>query len=170
MSITNLIPWKRESRRGQQDITPEGSEGYAIDTLQQEMNQLFDRFFDRSFGLAPFGSEEERFSFIPSVDVVETDDAVRVSAELPGLDQKDIELSLDRDLLVIRGEKRSETEEKGRNSYRAERRYGAFSRSVRLPTEVKADKAEAAFKNGVLTVTLPKAETTRAKRITVKRD
>jgi HSP20 family protein len=169
MSITNLIPWKRESRR-EQPATPEGSEGYAIDTLQQDMNQLFDRFFGRSVGLSPFWSEEGRMSFIPSVDVVETDDSVRVSAELPGLDQEDIELSLDNDLLVIRGEKRSETEEKGRYSYRAERRYGAFSRSVRLPAEVKAEKAEAVFKNGVLTVTLPKTAVTRAKRIAVKRE
>jgi HSP20 family protein len=168
MSITNLIPWKRESRREQQDATPEQSENHAIDTFQQEMNQLFDRFFGRSFGLSPFWSEAERMSFIPNVDVVETDDAVRVSAELPGLDQKDIEISLDNDLLVIRGEKKSESEHKGRTSYRAERRYGAFSRSVRLPAEVKTEKAEATFKNGVLTVTLPKTETTRAKRIAVK--
>jgi HSP20 family protein len=103
----------------------------------------------------------------PSVEVNATDNEVRVSAELPGMDEKDIEVLVDNDVLTIRGEKKSETEDKDRRF--SERYYGRFERSLALPFEVDEEKAEASFKNGVLTVTIPKSATAKdtAKRIAV---
>lgn len=94
----------------------------------------------------------------PRLDVVETEKTVEVKAELPGLDKKDVEVTLDRGLLVIKGEKKEEKEEKGKYYHRVERHQGTFCRTVRLPAEVREEKIEASFKDGVLTVTLPKVE------------
>ena len=160
MTLTNLIPWRRErSTRTEVVENP-------IELFQRDMNRLFDEFFGRSFGLAPMWSEESIFTFSPRVDVVETDREIKVSAELPGMDEEDIELRLDNNILTIRGEKK---QEKGENYYRSERVYGTFQRAIRLPAEVDADKAEAVFKNGVLTVRLPKTVASRAKKISIKR-
>ena len=100
----------------------------------------------------------------PRLDLVETDEAYEVKTELPGLEKKDIDISIDRDVLVVKGEKKHEKEEKGKHFHRLERRYGTFYRSIRLPGEVLEDKIDANFKNGVLTITLPKSEETK-KRI-----
>jgi HSP20 family protein len=101
----------------------------------------------------------------PRLDVTETEKNVEVKAELPGMERKDIEITLDRGLLMIKGEKKEEKEKKERYYHVVERRYGAFCRSVRLPAEVKEEKIEATFKDGVLTVTLPKVES-EIKKIT----
>lgn len=141
--------------------------------LQQEMNRLFDDFF-LGWGpgeLSPFRALEERAgAFAPQMDVTEDDKEICVTVELPGMDEKDIDISISSDVLTIRGEKKSEKEDKGKNYYRMERSYGAFHRAIPLPAEVDQDKIEASFKKGVLTVTLPKtAEAQReAKKITVK--
>jgi HSP20 family protein len=103
----------------------------------------------------------------PAFDISETDREIHVKAELPGMDPKEIDITVTGDLLTIKGEKREEKEEKGRNFHRRERRYGSFSRSFRLPVEVKADSINASYKDGVLTVTVPKAEEEKAKRIEV---
>ncbi|MEW6585288.1 MAG: Hsp20/alpha crystallin family protein [Nitrospirota bacterium] len=121
--------------------------------LRQEMNTLFDSFF-RGFETEPFGT---RFgAFAPRVDVAETDKEFKVSAELPGMDDKDIDVSLTKDSLTIKGEKKEEKEEKGKSFYRLERSYGSFTRTIPLPVEIVTDKAKAEFKKGILTVTLPK--------------
>jgi HSP20 family protein len=139
-------------------------------TFQQEMNRLFDDFFGRS-GLEPFGGWGEGWGlFSPRVDVAETDREVVVSAELPGLDDEDIDVSLSRGMLTISGEKKQEKEKKGRNYYRVERSYGSFQRSVPLPSEVDTGKVDAVFRKGVLTITLPKtAEAKARKRIAIKK-
>jgi HSP20 family protein len=130
------------------------------------MDRLFDRFY-RGSSLAPFAKGWGGFS--PNVDVVETDDQIKVSAELPGMQDKDIEVSLDRGVLTISGEKSEERKEEGENYYRAERSYGSFRRAIPLPTEVNEDEVEAIFQDGVLTITMPKAEVARGrKRISVK--
>ena len=116
--------------------------------------------------MAPFGKEWAAFE--PRVDVVETDQEVKVTAELPGLDAQDVDLTLAHNVLTIKGEKKHEHEEKGENYYRAERSYGAFQRSVVLPQGVETDDAEAAFDKGVLTVTFPKTPVEQAKKIAVK--
>lgn len=102
------------------------------------------------------GGETE---WAPRLDVTETEKTVEVKTELPGMTAKEVEVTLDRGLLVIKGEKKEEKEEKGRYYHRVERRHGTFCRSVRLPAEVKEENIEATFKDGVLTVTLPKVET-----------
>lgn len=104
----------------------------------------------------------------PAFDISETDKEIHVKAELPGMDPNEIEITLTGDLLTIKGEKKEEKEEKGQNFHRRERRYGSFSRSFRLPVEVKADSINAGYKDGVLTVTMPKAEEEKGRRIEVK--
>jgi HSP20 family protein len=129
------------------------------------MNRLFDDAFSRFETGMP--SVFSRSPSWPSLEVNATENEVRVSAELPGLEEKDVEVLVDGDVLTIRGEKRSETEDKGRHF--SERYYGRFERSLALPFEVEDGKARAAFKNGVLTVTLPKSARAeeRAKRIPI---
>ncbi len=124
-------------------------------TFRQEMDKLMDDFFT-GFDLRGFSTRPERF--MPQIDVVDSEKEVRVSAELPGMDEKDIDVSLTAEALTIRGEKKEETEEKGKGYYRSERSYGSFSRTIPLPVEIDTDKIEASFKKGVLTVKLPKTK------------
>jgi HSP20 family protein len=122
-------------------------------TFRQEVDKLMDDFMG-GFDLQPFSTRADVFA--PKIDVVDTDKEIRVSAELPGMDDKDIEVSLTGDMLTIKGEKKEEKEEKGKDYYRSERSYGSFLRTISLPAEVETAKAEAAFKKGVLTISMPK--------------
>jgi len=135
--------------------------------LRNEMDDLFHRFlgcWDLDWpGLAPL-----RGGWWPSVDVSEQDDKITVKAELPGVNSEDVEVSVHDGMLTIGGEKKEESEERGEGVYHSERRYGAFRREIRLPAGVDADKVEATCRDGVLTVTLPKTEQAKAKRIEVK--
>lgn len=164
MAITDLIPWKREEREA-----PVRQEEQSAQSLQQEMNRLFDEFFT-GFDLAPFrGFEGTWDAFSPSVDVTESDNEIKVSAELPGLDEEHIDVSLSRDALTIKGEKKEEREQTGENYYRMERSYGNFQRTIPLPCEVDTDDVDAVFKNGVLTIKLPKTAGAQAcKKISVR--
>ncbi len=130
---------------------------YPFGAFQREMNKLFDDFFG-GFDLSPWAPAERRLaaSFTPHIDISETDKEIKVSAELPGMDEKDVEVSLTRDTLTVKGEKKQETEDKGKDYYRTERSYGAFTRSIALPIEVDTEKVQANFNKGVLTITLPK--------------
>lgn len=165
MSITDLLPWKREKSTDIQRGEPVD----PIDALRHDMNLWFDRMFSREFGLSPLWPESRWSGFVPNVDVVESDKAITVTAELPGMEDSDIELQIRDNALVIRGEKEHRKEEKDRNVYRAERSYGSFQRCVPLPTEVDHEKADAVFKNGVLTITLPKLRPSKRKTIAVRR-
>jgi HSP20 family protein len=164
MAVRDLIPWGR-GRASVPSTMREGDEVSPFLTLHREMNRLFDDVFNRFEGGMPslFG----RGPSWPSIEVNASDKELRVSAELPGLDEKDVEVLVDNDVLTIRGEKRSESEDKDRHF--SERYYGRFERSIALPFEVEDDKAEASFKNGVLTVTLPKSAKAqeKAKRIAI---
>lgn len=120
--------------------------------LRNQINRVFDDFWGEAW-LAP----RERFAgFWPRVDVTETDKEVKVCAEIPGVDAKDIEVNVDGGRLTIKGEKKHEQEEKEKGQYRMERSYGSFERAIPLPTEVDESKARAEFKKGVLRLTLPK--------------
>jgi len=135
-----------------------------VSRLRDEMDRLWQDFFGPGRRtLRPIAEE-----WIPPVDISDTADNVTVKVEVPGMDAKDIEISLSGDILTIRGEKKAEKEEKGENFYLVERSYGSFTRSLRLPAEVKADKIEASYKQGVLTITCPKKEEVKPKQITVK--
>ena len=106
--------------------------------------------------------------WLPAFDVSETEDEVIVKAELPGMDVKDIDITLTDGLLTIKGERKMEKEDKKENYHRIERQFGSFSRSLKLGTNVKADSIDAGYKDGILTVTLPKAEENKPKKIEVK--
>lgn len=120
----------------------------------KEMNRLFEDFL-KGFALEPFGKRTGA-AFEPKVNVSEREKEIVVSAELPGMDDKDIDVSLRKNELTIQGEKKEEKEEK-ESYHRMERSYGSFKKTLPLPCEVEDDKVEAQFKNGVLTITLPKA-------------
>ena len=153
--MANMIPWKKK------DVLE-----HPVATLRDEMNRLFDSFWSGEF-------LPEKFPFaraFPSVDVTETADAVVVKAEVPGLEAKDIDLSIVGDVLTISGEKKQETEEKEKNYTHREVRYGSFSRSLQLPASVDVENVQAECKKGVLTVTLPKTEKEKARKIAVKGD
>jgi HSP20 family protein len=163
MSMRDLIPWNRSSRVPVQ----RGEEGTPFLTLHREMNRLFDDVF-RGFDFAPlrFDRVFDRTWSWPSVEVSENDKEVRVTAELPGLEEKDVEVQLSNGVLAIKGEKRTETEDNDRLF--SERFYGRFER--RIPVDdIDEDKVNASFGNGVLVVTLPRsAEAQRnVKRIAI---
>jgi HSP20 family protein len=168
MPITDLIPWKRREEAENEGERAIQVHTEPLATFQRQMNQLFDDFF-RGSAFEPLGLFREGWdAFSPQVDAVETESDITVSIELPGLDEKDIDVTLSRNALTISGEKRQEKEEKGRDYFRSERSYGSFRRSVPLPCEVDADSADAVFRNGVLTITLPKSEAQARKRIGIK--
>ncbi len=136
-------------------------------------DRTFDSLMSRAFGnmLPAAGNWGQGWStFTPAVNVAETDKEYRITAELPGMDEKDIELTLHNDHLLIKGEKKQEQEEQGQGYHRMERSYGLFQRHIPLPQQVDTDKADATFKNGVLTITLPKLSDVKsgAKKISIK--
>ena len=147
---------------------------HPLGALRDEMERLFDDFF-AGFPVTPLrrwrletdpwrrfqGMFEATF---PVADVVEGERDYRVTAELPGMSEKDIEISLAGDTLTVKGEKKEEREEKAENRYVAERRFGSFQRSFQLPEDADPERIEAGFKNGVLTITLPKRPDAQAKR------
>ena len=135
----------------------------GIPTLKQEMDRLFDRFFEPRWEEFPALSE-----WAPQLDISETKDALVVKADVPGMDPKEIQISLQEQLLTIKGEKQQEKEEKEARYYRVERTYGAFTRSVRLPVAVDGSKVSASFKNGLLTVMLPKTPAAKGTMIPIK--
>jgi len=163
MQIKDLIPWARK------DGAPEArsSQDNPIAALQREMNQVFENFWNRIGRFDwPWGSSEAKS------DVVEVDNAIEVSIELPGMELKDIEVTVSDDLLTVRGEKRIERQEEKKGYYLSERSYGAIYRTIPLPPGVDGEKAQASFKNGVLTIRLPQTPEAKAKvkRIEVKND
>ncbi|MFN3531077.1 MAG: Hsp20/alpha crystallin family protein [Candidatus Brocadia sp.] len=137
----------------------------TISSLQSEINRMFDRFF-RGWELPEFGVETG--AWMPPIDLSETADKVTVKAEIPGIDPKEVDISIQGNTLRIKGEKKEEKEEKGENYYRMERCYGSFSRSIDLPTSVDPNKVTAEYKNGVLEITMQKKEEVKPKQIPVK--
>lgn len=145
-----------------------------FDEMEREMERWFDHF-GRNW-IHPFRSRrpfwadfEEAFEGkIPSVDVIDRDNEVLIRAELPGVDKKDLEVTLTDDALTIKGTSKSETEEEKGDYYRREVSSGSFSRTVLLPTKVDGDKASSSFKDGLLELTLPKVKSTERKTIKVE--
>jgi len=153
------VPAKTEEKPAERATLP--AAWRPFESLRREIDRLFEDFdrgvwgfpSRRLFDIEPFW---RRGATVPAVDIIEREKDYRLTAELPGMEEKDIELGISDDMMTIKGEKREEKEEKKKDYYMSERRYGTFQRSFPLPTGVDADKIEASFKKGVLTVTLPK--------------
>jgi len=165
MALKNLIPWKKkdESLAVRRPENP-------VEALRSEMDRLFEGALSLWPNAFDFADRRLTGGFLPEVDLTETDQEVKVTAELPGLDEKDLELNIEEGGLTIRGEKRQEREEERKGTYFSERSYGAFHRYIPLPEDLLRDKAEAKFRKGVLEVSIPKAPEAASKRkaLTIK--
>ena len=167
MSVRDLIPWGRSNNQVPTVFRDDDRNPFL--SLHREVNRLFDDVFRGFDGRLPtFGSLSSFSAAWPSVEISDTDTEIKVTAEIPGLEEKDVEVLLDDGVLTLKGEKRSETEDKDKQF--SERFYGHFERRIPLGVEVEEDKIEARFKNGVLTVVLPKSAKAQSqvKRITIK--
>ncbi|MGB7922474.1 MAG: Hsp20/alpha crystallin family protein [Pyrinomonadaceae bacterium] len=131
--------------------------------LQEEVNRLFSSNLSRSFGDEGIA----RGSWNPSVDIYENKDQIVLEAELPGMNREDFDVSIENNVITVRGERRFEKKDESDSYHRVERSYGSFTRSFTLPQTVSADTASAEYKNGVLRVTLPKREEVKARRIEI---
>jgi len=148
VDLKSLVPWRNNS------VTAPAMRGDFFDpfvNFRREVNRMFDDFFD---GAGWSGSG--RSGMMPAVDVHEDEKELVVTAELPGVSEKDIEVNLAGDMLTIKGEKKSEHEHKNGDSWRMERHYGSFERVIDLPFDVKDGQVDAKFSNGVLSVRIPK--------------
>ena len=157
MAFRDLIPWSRQENRLPVPVSAErgrGNDTHPLLSLHREVNRLFDDVF-RGFGVPALAGFDRAVGW-PHVELAETDKEIRVTAELPGLDEKDVEITVEEGALTLRGEKRSEVEEKDRGY--TERSYGRFERRIGLPQGIDRDHAAATFRSGVLTVTLPKTD------------
>ncbi|MGQ9645184.1 MAG: Hsp20/alpha crystallin family protein [Thermodesulfobacteriota bacterium] len=135
-----------------------------FERMRKEMDRLWDSFFERG----PRTWETGEWS--PSLDVAETKNDLIIKAEVPGVDPKDIDISLSDGVLTIKGEKKQEREEREGDYHITERSFGSYMRAIELPTEVQSDKVEASYKNGVLKITLPKSEEAKKRQIRIKVD
>jgi HSP20 family protein len=155
MAFRDLIPWSRQENRLPVPVSAEREpQSHPLLSLHRNVNRLFDDVL-RGLGMPAFGGLERSLSW-PHVELGETDKEIRVTAELPGLDEKDVELTVEEGVLTLRGEKRAEVEDKDRGY--SERSYGRFERRIGLPKGVDREHVTATFKNGVLTVLLPRTE------------
>jgi HSP20 family protein len=168
MSVRDLIPWNRNEGNRVPSAFRD-SERDPFLSLHREVNRLFDEVF-RGLGsnLPAFNGASTFGGGWPSVEISNGEKEIMVTAEVPGLEEKDIEVLLDDGVLTLKGEKRSETEDKDKQF--SERYYGRFERRIPVGYEVKEDEVDARFKNGVLNVTLPKTEKAQSqvRRITIK--
>jgi len=159
----NLIPWKGKR---QNDDTTELMRTSPMSFFRSEMDRLFDRFFGDDRGLTrpdAFGDT----GWVPSLDVSETDTEVSVRAEVPGVDPKDLDISVSGQMLTISGEKKESRESKGESYHQVERRFGSFRRSVQLPASIDTERVSAEHKDGVVMIRLQKRPGAVPKRIPV---
>ena len=134
-----------------------------LDSLQGDMNRLFDRFFE---GRAPNGISRR---WIPAMDLVETDDHLVLRGDLPGMTEDDVDIEIKDNVLTVSGERKTESEDKGEGYHRVERSFGSFSRSLTLPAGIDPEKVEAGFENGVLEVRIPKPAEAKPTRVEIGR-
>ena len=159
MALKDLAPWHHGK----------GS-APSLGDLHREVDRVFENFWSGFGAPSPLGEKSGGLAFDVRVDTSEDDKAYHVTAELPGMDEKAIDLKVSGNMLTVTGEKQEEKEEKKRGYHVSERRYGSFERSFRIPETVEVEKIDATFRNGVLTVTLPKKAGVEAaeKKIAVK--
>lgn len=138
----------------------------ANDLLRERVNRLFEQAFGDVYG-GEQGEEVSSRSWTPAVDIAETDEALSLYAELPGLTKEDVEITLEDNVLAIKGERKFEREETKENFHRIERAYGTFHRSFHLPSNVRSDQVEASFRDGVLRIDIPKQEEAKPRKIAI---
>ena len=159
----SLIPWRSKSRSA--DISEPGAQ-MSLQRFRDEIDRTFERFFRDPWGTV--GSGLSAFGpWGPAVDVSQTDTEVSVRAEIPGLDPKDLDITIQGNMLVLAGEKKESAEEKGKDYSYAECRYGSFRRAIELPSSIDPDKVTAEHKNGVVTIRIEKSRAERPRRIDV---
>jgi HSP20 family protein len=156
MDLKSLVPFRPRSTLAPADL-------YPFDALRREVDGLFFDFA-RALGVPSNGAT----MLAPRIEVTESDKEIEISAELPGLERKDVDISLDRNLLTIRAEKKVEAEQKDKNVHMTERSYGVFYRVLELPMAVDPSTVQAIMSNGVLKIAIPKPERTETKKIEVK--
>ncbi len=161
-----LIPWRQK-----REIETTSARGESpLHSLRSEIETLFDRFVHDPWGLHGWPATFERLAGVPRMDLAESEDQFTVSVELPGIDPKNVDINVCDSVLTVRGEKQAEREDKQRNYHFVERQFGSFQRSVQLPASVDPEKVDAAYKNGVLTITIGKRADARPRRIAVRSD
>ena len=148
----DILPWKRKKES-------------HTNELRREIHNMYDRFFEPSFLPSSYIFGEGKWD--PNIDISEGRKDITVKAEIPGIEAKDFDISIDGRLLTIRGEKKQEQKEKEETYYRVERSYGYFNRTIELPSEVDPDKVDASYKRGILKIKLRKAKEFETKRIKV---
>jgi HSP20 family protein len=164
MSLRNLAIWNKKNNE------LDNVNVNSFQSFHNEIDRLFDGFFS-DFGRMPSLFSGDRVgAFSPKIDISNDKSAIDVVAELPGLDEKDIQVSLKDNVLTIKGEKKMSDEKKEKNYHRVERSFGSFERSIRVPEGINVEEIKASFKNGVLSVSLPKSEKAKeeARKIEVK--
>ncbi|HOS40561.1 MAG TPA: Hsp20/alpha crystallin family protein [Spirochaetota bacterium] len=141
----------------------ENKQNQGIDSFRREIQNLFDDFFT----VGPSSLFDAAWA--PSIDIEESDTAIHIKAEVPGIEEKNLSVSIENNMLIISGEKNEERKEEGTDKRYvvSERRFGSFHRSIQLPENIKSDKISAKFKNGVLAIDIPKDETAQPKMITI---
>lgn len=138
------------------------------DLFRGRMDRMFNEMLQNVWGVAPTSEGVAPRAWAPPVDIRETEEALVLAAELPGLTKEDVEITLENNILTLAGERKLEKDAKGETWHRVERAYGSFSRSFTLPASVRTDRVEAVFADGILTVTLPKMEESKPRRISIK--
>jgi HSP20 family protein len=159
MSLRSLIPIGRER------AVTRGGEPFT--SLQREIDRLFEDF-TRGWPTMGWPTGARTAELIPSMDVAETDKEIEVTAELPGLEEKDVQVNVADNVLTIKGEKKSEKEQKDKDYRMFERSYGSFSRTIELPAGINTEAIKASLSNGVLKVTVPKPAPAQVKKVEVK--
>lgn len=166
-TLNNLNPFRKKNEL----VVRHNEQEHPFFALQHRMNRMLDDFF-RGFDIEPLGRFASEGAFVPQMNISEDDKEIVISTELPGIDEKELDISITKDALTISGEKNTETEENKKNYHRIERSYGSFSRSIVLPDGIDESMAEAELKKGVLKIRIPKTTEARSKRrkIEVKGD
>lgn len=167
MTVYHLSPWRRKS-----GVATDDSEIQSLRTVRCDIDSVFDNFFSH-LNWAPTLQDLNTNSFLsPSLDITETDKEYHISMELPGVDEKEVDISFSNGLLTVKGEKKAEEKKEGKNYHRVERSYGMFQRSVSLPEGINPDAINATFTHGVLNINIPKPEEKKpeVKKINIKKD
>jgi HSP20 family protein len=180
--VKELIPQRSKRQKPSESskeilpVSPQAMRGYSFFEIQRDLNRIFDEFYrkiempSQRWGLSASRGLDLFQHHWPMVDISETGDEIQITAELPGVNKEELELSLSGDQLSIRGEKKKQQEKSGQDFYHLERYYGSFHRNIPLPCEVESDKVDASFRDGILTVVLKKTKAAqeRSKRIKVQ--